>query len=614
MNDYYVLKKKSNILIVNRKKVWIFTFEYAGIAKVGGLGEVPANQAKNLSDQFDITVFIPSHGKIERLQKITKLEKLSFNCIEQVDLSPLEIFEPANTCNISYYKCRINNVNIILLSGDNPFTSKYLNDKIVYNPDTFIGKLFFFSIAMRYYIKYKIANQKFDLPDIIHMHDYHVVIPFIGVKQELNKNGLDVRSIITIHLLTWPRYNINVYYACGIDNTPIKVLLKDGLKLMTIRELFTLCEDPRREGEDYYDPTVEKIGAVLSDLVTTVSNSYLYSDIIPNLGQDLIEFKSDFVWDGCDWDYNEIYQMIIYNFGNEMRKILTLSSDYAINREDMKKYLLTYKISHLSQSPLIYSNKVLKVINEISNGNPFIKNGNIRSFDESGPLVISTGRVSRQKGFETIFEAIPIVIKVIPNAKFLLLILPTDYSLNEIRKYAHIVKQYPNNLRIIFGLTADIFYLAHIAADAYCALSRWEPFGIIALESMAVRLPIIASRVGGLQETIIDIRIDPEKGTGILVDKDDPSQFANALISLFKLAEIAESVKIASTISENETLRIINQIPDDILKAEVLLDGNYYNKIKDNCYRRVKENFRWNIVSKKLINLYIKVMELYQIS
>ncbi|GAJ13728.1 unnamed protein product, partial [marine sediment metagenome] len=149
--------------------------------------------------------------------------------------------------------------------------------------------------------------------------------------------------------------------------------------------------------------------------------------------------------------------------------------------KEMRKFLLEYKIGNLSQSPLINSKSVLDTINEISNGNPFIKNGNIKAFSESGPLVLTTGRVSPQKGFEIIFEAIPEVLKAVHNAKFLFLILPTDYSLNEIKSYAHYVKQYPENIRIIFGVASDIFYLAHISADVYCALSRWEPFGIMAL-------------------------------------------------------------------------------------------------------------------------------------
>jgi len=375
---------------------------------------------------------------------------------------------------------------------------------------------------------------------------------------------------------------------------------------MNIRDIFALCQKSRNKNHDDNPPTVEQVGALISDLITTVSNSYLHSDIIPNLGRNLIEFKSDFVWDGCDWDYDEIYQMILYNFGDDIRKLCQISEESTISCEDMKKYLLTYKISHLSQSPLIRSSKVLEVIKEISNGNSFMKDGSIMNFKESGPLVISTGRISRQKGFETIFEALPKIIEVIPNAKFLLLLLPTEYSLNEIRTYAKVVKKYPDNLRIIFGLTADIFYLAHIAADVYCALSRWEPFGIIALEAMSAKLPIIATKIGGFQETIIDIRDECNNGTGILIEKDNPSQFANALITFFKLSEVALRFKLTGNIDIDD----IDLIPDGKVKSQILLDARYYEKIKDNCYKRVQQNFRWNIVSKKLELLYQKLSAL----
>ena len=459
---------------------------------------------------------------------------------------------------------------------------------------------------MRNYVKNLIEIQKVNLPDIIHMHDYHTVIPFLGVKQELRNRYLNVRSIITFHLLTRPRYNLDFYYKCGIDNSPIDILLKNGFMLMNIKEIFTLCQKSRNKNHVNNPPTVEQVGALISDMITTVSNSYLHSDVISNLGQNLIEFKTDFVWDGCDWDYNEIYQMILYNFGDEIRKLFQISEESTISREDMKKYLLTYKVSHLSQSPLIRSSKILDVINEISNENPFMKDGNVVSFKESGPLVISTGRISRQKGFETIFEAIPKVIEVIPNAKFLLLLLPTEYNINEIRNYAQFVKKYPDNLRIIFGLTADIFYLAHIAADAYCALSRWEPFGIIALEAMSAKLPIIATKIGGLQETIIDIRDDIDNGTGILIEKDNPSQFADALINIFKLSEIALNFSLTGNIN----IKDIDLISNEKIKSQVLLNAMYYERIKDNCYKRVQQNFRWNIVSQKLELLYLKLSEL----
>ena len=591
----------------NKKCVWIFSFEYAGVAKVGGLGEVPANQAKHLSEQFNITVFMPSHGKVEELKSKYTLEKLPFTCVGTINPTLFGIKEKEARYNISFYKFKKDNVEIILLSGDNSFTSKFLDDNTVYNPNTLMGKIALFSLGIRCLTRYFSENNKISLPDIVHLHDYHVVLAFFGMKQVLARNGLKVASILTIHLMTKPRFEYNFYRICAIDESPIRVLLSNGYEMLNLSQILKISQFDDIKGTEFGMPLVEKIGAIISDLVTTVSESYLNSDIIPKCGKELIEFKADFIWDGCDWDYYDILNQVIEIHGKEIRSYLLIDDNTEIDGQNLKRFLLEYKIGNLNQSPLISSQNVLDTINEISNGNPFVKNGNIKTFLDSGPLVLSTGRVSPQKGFDIIFEAVPEVLKVIPNAKFLFLILPTDYSLNEIKTYSQFVKQYPQNIRIIFGVASDIFYLAHLSADVYCALSRWEPFGIIALEAMACKIPIIATNVGGLKETIIDIRNFPEIGTGILIEKDNPSQFSEALISLFLLADISKKVKDKEFIYETENFKLVNQIPDEILKSLVLLNPNYFNKIKENCYKRVEKNFRWKTVSQKLVLLYQKI-------
>jgi len=596
-------------LIENKKKVWIFSFEYAGVAKVGGLGEVPANQAKHLAGQFDITIFMPSHGQLENLKNKFKLEKLPFTCVGQINPSFIGINEQEASYYISFYKFKMENVNIVLVSGENSFTSKYLDDKTVYNPETIKGKISLFSIGIQCLVEFFIENNRTDLPEVVHLHDYHVVLPYIGMKQILAKNSLNVASILTTHLLTWPRFEYDFYRASGIDETPIRVLLNEGFKLLNLKEIFRLSKESNESDVESTVPTVEKIGAIISDVVTTVSQSYLISDIIPNCGKKLIEFKADFLYDGTDWDYYEIYEKVLKIHGHDLRDYLNLNELSKIERKDLKEYLLEYKIGNLSRSPLISSQKVLDTINEISNGNPFIKNGNIKAFSESGPLVLTTGRISPQKGFETIYEAIPDVLSHIPNARFLFLILPTDYSLDEIKLYSTYVKKYPENVRIIFGVASDIFFLAHLSADAFCALSRWEPFGIMALEAMASKIPIIATKTGGLKETIIDMRTYPEIGTGILIDVGNPSQFAEALISLFKALEVAEKTDQIenNSIYKTDILNLVNQIPDEIIKSRVLLDSSYYYKIKENGYKRVKKYFTWGIVSKKLANMYLNL-------
>ena len=117
-------------MIAKKENIWIFTFEYAGIVKVGGLGEVPANQAKHLANDYNITVFIPSHGQLKNLENTLEWEKLPFNCVGQMNPFQFGINEPETTYNISFYRSKINNVNIILLHGDLIFSNNLLKEII----------------------------------------------------------------------------------------------------------------------------------------------------------------------------------------------------------------------------------------------------------------------------------------------------------------------------------------------------------------------------------------------------------------------------------------------------------------------------------------------------
>jgi glycosyltransferase involved in cell wall biosynthesis len=64
-------------------------------------------------------------------------------------------------------------------------------------------------------------------------------------------------------------------------------------------------------------------------------------------------------------------------------------------------------------------------------------------------------------------------------------------------------------------------YLEH--AKVFCLPSRTEAFGIAILEAGAYRLPVVASRVGGIPEIVIDGE------TGLLVEPDDVKALAAAL-------------------------------------------------------------------------------------
>jgi len=114
-----------------------------------------------------------------------------------------------------------------------------------------------------------------------------------------------------------------------------------------------------------------------------------------------------------------------------------------------------------------------------------------------------------------------------------------------------------------------------------------------------------------LQETVIDASLYPKIGTGIHIEKDNPPQLAKALVSLLKSSEAAFKVKVSGshTLYKTDTLNIVNQIPDEVIKSHVLLNPSFFFNIKENCYKRVKENFTWSIVTKKLARLYLDVLK-----
>jgi glycosyltransferase involved in cell wall biosynthesis len=92
----------------------------------------------------------------------------------------------------------------------------------------------------------------------------------------------------------------------------------------------------------------------------------------------------------------------------------------------------------------------------------------------------------------------------------------------------------PPNARFL-GRISDTRLLLG-ASDVLAIPSRQEGQGIVALEAMAARIPLAASRVGGLAEMLTDGR------TALLFPPDDPSALAAALFRLQKDAPLRRNL------------------------------------------------------------------------
>ncbi|WP_170977933.1 glycosyltransferase family 4 protein [Blastococcus sp. CCUG 61487] len=139
--------------------------------------------------------------------------------------------------------------------------------------------------------------------------------------------------------------------------------------------------------------------------------------------------------------------------------------------------------------------------------------------------IVVVGRLSERKGQDVAIAATALV----REAGF-------DVRLTLVGDGYPGYEDYVDGLRTLTGTAgvADVTEFAGFqdpagyvaAADVVLVPSRIEPFGLVAVEALLLGRPVVASRVGGLQEIIDDGR------TGLLVEPDDPRALADAIIVL----------------------------------------------------------------------------------
>jgi glycosyltransferase involved in cell wall biosynthesis len=91
--------------------------------------------------------------------------------------------------------------------------------------------------------------------------------------------------------------------------------------------------------------------------------------------------------------------------------------------------------------------------------------------------------------------------------------------------------------RIVFlgGVPADRAFRLFRGAIGFVLSSRHEPQGIVVVEAMAAGAPVVATRVGGVPETVQD------GVNGLLVEGGDVNSMANGLHALLAYPDDAKS-------------------------------------------------------------------------
>src|SRR5947199_1398905 len=177
---------------------------------------------------------------------------------------------------------------------------------------------------------------------------------------------------------------------------------------------------------------------------------------------------------------------------------------------------------------------------------------------EDRKTILYVGRIVREKGIFTLLDAFE---KLRKQGKDVSLVLVGEGPLKEDLAKEVLRRKLNDRVKLAGFVDEKKLVSLYNSSDAFVLPSHYEPFGMVALEAMASRVPVVVSDVGGLSEIV-------EDGiTGVKVPASNPSTLAEGILRVLEDRELSE-------------------------------------QLKENAYRAVQERYRWDMIAEKTIEAY----------
>jgi len=199
--------------------------------------------------------------------------------------------------------------------------------------------------------------------------------------------------------------------------------------------------------------------------------------------------------------------------------------------------------------------------------------------DPAVPYVLFVGRITRQKGVTHLVDAIshlPADTQVVLCAGA----PDTPEIAAELRDKVERARQHhPRIVWIEKMVTKQEAIQLYSNARVFCCPSVYEPFGIINLEAMACRAPVVASATGGIKEVVV------EGETGFLVpfEQDPITSFPRDPVTFAK--DLADRIH------------------------QLLQDPEKCRRFGEAGRKRVEDIFSWTAIAHQTIGLYERLIE-----
>ncbi len=229
-----------------------------------------------------------------------------------------------------------------------------------------------------------------------------------------------------------------------------------------------------------------------------------------------------------------------------------------------------YMMSHVKWAFGLPNDKLVMVPNGV---NPHVYDGLEKEDLRSARLkyalthekiVLYVGRLVYEKGIHILINAIPKILAKV-DAKFV--IVGSGYMQEQL---SNIVRSMGLEHKVLFTGFVDEESLLRLqkVADVSVVPSLFEPFGIVALEAMAAKSPVVVSDTGGLSEIV------NHDVTGVKVYPNNTDSLAWGI-------------------------------------TKILLDDNFRNRIRENAHKVILEKYDWDKIAQRTRQMYEAVLGEY---
>ena len=149
-------------------------------------------------------------------------------------------------------------------------------------------------------------------------------------------------------------------------------------------------------------------------------------------------------------------------------------------------------------------------------------------------IILLPGRLTEWKGQEMFIEAISLLKNDLPELEFIAVILGSDQGRKIYKKkLIRLVEQHRLSGNVIFVDHLELMPIAYEISTVIVSSSiEPEAFGRVSVEAQSMEKPIVASNIGGSNETIINDK------TGFLFKAGDSKNLSEKLKEVLNLSEL----------------------------------------------------------------------------